>query len=64
MKRPRGRPPGSKKVSKAAPKRAAPVVSVVEVGQWPDVLPVTEQVIRLVETVLAEDLDAMLGSLP
>jgi len=37
---------------------------VVEVGAWPDVLPVTEQMIRLVETVLAEDLDAILGPLP
>lgn len=64
MKRPRGRPKGSKKVLPRVSRSPAPVVSVVEVGAWPDILPVTQQMIRLVETVLAEDLDALLGPLP
>jgi hypothetical protein len=37
---------------------------VVEVGPWPEILPVTEQLLRVVETHLAADLDKLLGSLP
>lgn len=39
-------------------------VSVVEIGDWPSVLPVTEQELRIVETMLAEVLDKLLGPLP
>ncbi|WP_156447824.1 hypothetical protein [Caulobacter sp. CCH5-E12] len=44
--------------------KPSPVVSVVEVGPWPEVLPVTEPLLRVVETHLAADLDRLLGSLP
>lgn len=44
--------------------RASPVVSVVEIGDWPDVLPVTPQEVRIVETMMAEVLDELLGPLP
>lgn len=39
-------------------------VSVVEIGDWPKVLPVTEQELRVVETMMAEVLDELLGTLP
>jgi hypothetical protein len=39
-------------------------VSVVEIGDWPSVLPVTEQELRVVETMMAEVLDELLGTLP
>ena len=39
-------------------------VSVVEIGDWPRVLPVTEQELRVVETMMAEVLDELLGPLP
>lgn len=39
-------------------------VSVVEIGDWPRVLPVTEQELRVVETMMAEVLDEILGPLP
>ncbi len=64
MKRPRGRPKGSKKVLATMSLKPSPVVSVVEVGPWPEVLPVTEPLLRVVETHLAADLDRLLGSLP
>lgn len=64
MKRPRGRPKGSKKTPTPLPLRPSAVVSIVEAGPWPEVLPVTQQILRVVETHLAEDLDELLGSLP
>ena len=39
-------------------------VSVVETGDWPKVLPVTEQELRVVETMMADVLDEILGTLP
>jgi hypothetical protein len=39
-------------------------VSVVEIGDWPKVLPVTEQELRVVETMMADVLDEILGTLP
>jgi len=35
-------------------------ISVVEVGDWPNILPVTEQELRVVETMMAEALDEIL----
>jgi len=39
-------------------------VSVIEIGEWPSVLPVTEQELRVVETMMAKVLDELLGPLP
>lgn len=53
------RPPGATKH-----KRAGKSAWVVEVGDWPDVLPVTEQELRIVETYLADTLSELLGPVP
>lgn len=45
-------------------KRAQPVVRVVEVGDWPETLPVTKRLLDVFETHLADVLDELLGPLP